>query len=161
MAKTNVKELSNKVVDFFDLERSFIIFSVVYLPIAILFFNQGGLERALLAIYTVLLMGLAGVLLVKFVIYLAAAANEHKSNYGGVFAMYFFQVLIPLVMFKVFGYVAVLLLPAKGMGFCDLRHFVLELYYGVFQYQHSLNLAIAASLAVVTALALWSVGKKN
>lgn len=162
-AKQNSKS-STKVVtsysNWFDLERSYIIFALLYFPIVVLFINQGLIEKLILVIYTILLGFVGAVLLIKFIMFLVSSANEHKNNYGSILGMYVFDALMPLLMFKVLGYVIVQMLPKTHSGLlCDLVNFIKDLYYYVFAYQQTLTVVIAASFVSVAALALWSVGR--
>lgn len=143
-----------------SLEQGFIIFSVIYLPFAVLLNNQGVVAEALLALYTFVLGAVGLMLIAKFVVLLAKHANDRSGQYGTLLVMYFLNVFFPLVMAKVWGIVIMQLLPERHVGLmCDLVRFVKLLMF-TFQWQQSLNLIILASLAVFVGMAVWHVGRK-
>jgi hypothetical protein len=152
------------VMRLLELERSFLIFAVIYFPIAWLFLNRGPIEEAILVLYTIVL-GIVGVMmLVKFIVHLANAANDHSGRFGTLFTVYIFNALVPLVMFKVFGFVINAVLPIdRHQGLmCDLVRLFRNLYYHILQWQTSLSYIILGSLAAMFIFTLWSVrGRDN
>lgn len=146
-----------------ELERAFLIFSIIYFPVAWLFLHRGILETAILLVYTIVLALVAVLMIAKFVIHLSNSADNHNGNYGSLFSVYVFDALLPLFMLKALGHLIDLMLPVdRHMGIvCDLVRLFRSLYYGVFSYQYTLSLFIAFSLVVMFVFTVWSVGKRN
>lgn len=144
-----------------SLEQGFIIFSVVYLPFALLLSNQGVLAESMLAIYTLALMVTAMVLAAKFLMVFAKHANDRSGQYGTLLIMYVLDLLIPMIMGKVFGFVILQAMPVRHYGLvCEIVNFVRGLMY-TFQYQRTLNILILSTLAAFVLFALWNVGRSN
>jgi len=161
-ATTKQKKSESAMTSWFDLERSYLVFAIIYFPVAVLFVSQGAIEHVLLTLYTLVMFFIGLLLVLKFIIFFADAANEHRSNYGSLFAMYVFSVMIPLLMAKVYGYVFIRMMPRTHEGIlCDLKNMALDMYYGVFNYQHTLDILIASSFAVFALMAVWAVGRKK
>ena len=161
-SKSSSDSRIDKISNFFDLERSFIVFSVVYLPVAVLFLNGGWIEQTILAVYTVVMVAVAVMLMIKFALFLSKSATNSDGNYGALFMMYVFQVLIPLLMLKLFGYITISMMPVRHYDLtCTLKRVFTDLYFYVFKYQSSLDWLIVGTFVVVSGLALWSIGKKK
>lgn len=162
---TNVTNDTSPVVQMgglmrlFELERSFLIFAIIYFPVTWLFLYRGVIEEAILGVYTFVMALIAAILLGKFVVHLGNSANDHDGKFGSLFTVYIFNAFTPLAMLKVFGYVANLILPAdKHIGLmCDLVRLFRHLYFNIFQWQATLNYLILGSLTVMFIFALWSV----
>ena len=146
-----------------ELERSFIIFSVIYFPVTWLFLNRGYLEEFLLGLYTLVMIILSLLMVGKFVLHFANAADKHTGKFGRLFAIYIFNGFLPLVMLKAFGHVLNMILPIdKHQGIvCDLVRLFRQFYYDIFHYQTALNYFILGSLAVMFFFAVWSVRQND
>ncbi len=144
-----------------ELDRAFIIFSIIYFPVAVLFLNNGIEAEIALFLFT-LILGLLGILLIaNFLLFLGRSANNHRDNYGSVLAMYVLNLLAPLLMFKIFAYVILRLLPKTHEGFmCEVKDFVIDIY-NILQIQNSLNLIILLSMVTVGWFAMKAVGKQT
>lgn len=138
-----------------ELIRGFIIFSVIYFPVSVLFINNGKLEELILSVFTFLL-ALAGITLIaKYLWIVGEFLNESRSNLGDLFKAYFTMAFLPLCMFKVFAYNVLQLLPTSNANefYCDIRRFVLGIYQ-VTDPQFILNYLILGSLVFVGLLAI-------
>ncbi len=171
MEKNITKDMLERLLSMFGLkqsrgrisrfkpEQTFLIFSVIYFPIALLLLNKGTLSKVLLMIYTAVLFLLGLFLLVRFVIYLAVAANTRNNKIGTLMLMYIVRVMIPLYMFKFLGLMAVSLLPTSHTGLmCELKNMFIDLYH-LYNVQQSIDFAILLSAIPILLLALWSVNK--
>ena len=157
-SRKSVRDSFDKLTQF-SLEQAYIVFAIIYFPCALLFDNRGLFAGIILIIYTLALLIASVVMLGKFVLFLAAQANEHSGKYGSVLVMYVLDMLIPLVMIKFFALTAINLLPERHEGFaCELVHFVRNFYF-TYDVQHNLDLLIMASLVGVGAMALLAVRK--
>lgn len=143
----------------FELERSFLIFSLIYFPVAWLFLGRGYLENFLLAIYTVVMSILALMMIAKFVLHLTAASDNRTGKSGSIFVMYLVDALVPLVMLKAFGHIINLILPIdRHQGIvCDLVRLFRQFYYDIFQFQTTLNYVILGGLVITFIAAVWGV----
>jgi hypothetical protein len=146
-----------------ELERSFFIFSVIYFPVTWLFLYQEGLvERTILAVYTIVLAVIGLLMLIKFAFFLAEQADNHTGNYGTLLIRYLANMFFPLVMFKAFAYVIFQLLPAEHEGLvCHFIWLYKALYLRIFDFQHAISLVILGSAALVWVFVLWSVSKRS
>lgn len=146
-----------------ELERSFVIFSLIYFPVAWLFLGRGYLEQFLLGIYTVVMVVLSLLMMGKFVLHFAGAADNHTGKFGRLFAVYVFNGFLPLVMLKAFGHIINMILPIdKHQGIvCDLVRLFRQFYYDIFHYQTALNYFILGSLAVMFFFAVMSVRRNE
>lgn len=160
--KNKQTEDTSKNFSFFDLTRAYIIFSIVYLPVSLLFIGKGSLEESILAIYTGIMIILGIVMMWGFILLLASSANDHDGEVGSIVVSYVLNFLIPLITFKGFSYVIVRILPASHSDkfLCDLKKFVLDLYQ-VYDPQNNLDLIILSSLAIVFVFSLYSVLTKK
>jgi|GEM_PF-6269194 len=147
----------------FELERSFLIFALIYFPVAWLFLGRGYLENFLLAIYTVVMIILAVMMIAKFVLHLATAADNRGAQSGRLFVMYLIDGLVPLAMLKVFGHILNMILPFdRHQGIvCDLVRLFRQFYYEIFQFQTTLNYVIIGGLVITFVAAVWAVTKNN
>lgn len=146
-----------------ELERAFIIFSIIYIPVAWLFLNRGYVEEGLLLIYTLILAIIGVIMVARFALFMADAANKHSGNYGSLLLRYLVDAFIPLVMFKVLGFVFMSILPMdrhRGL-MCDLVRLLRHLYWETLKVQHSLDLIILVSAALVFGFAVWSIGHRS
>lgn len=163
MKLTNIfkkESKTKKVADttLVDLTRAYIIFSLIYIPVSVLFLDKGTLEESILAIYTVAMFVLGLLMITGFVLLLAKSANDHNGNFGTVLVSYLVHVLFPLLTFKAFAYVTWRLLPVtkeKGL-LCDFRKFVIDMFH-LFKPQENLNTLIIVSLIIMFAFSLYSV----
>lgn len=158
MAKAT--ESLSKISSWLDLERSYLIFAVIYFPITILFLRQGIIETLILAIYSILMFLVGLVLIFKFVLFLGKSANEGARNYGSILIMYVIDVLFPLLMAKLYAHVFMQLLPGSADGIlCNIRCLSKDMYYYLYDFQNTVTVLIIASFVVIVSLALWSVGR--
>lgn len=148
------------LIRLFELERSFIIFSLIYFPVAWLFLNRGFLENFLLGIYTVVMVVMAVIILGKFVLHLT---SEQAEGGRRLFARYLVDAFVPLLMLKAFGHILNLILPYdRHQGIvCDLVRLFRQFYYDIFHFQTSLNYIILGSLLITFVGAVWAANRTS
>ena len=155
----NIKKNSKFISKILELDRAFIVFGLIYLPITLLFLDNGTLAEVTLLIFTILMFTLGAVLISGFILFLSKSANERSANMGSVMMMYVLNMLIPLIVFKFLFYTILKLLPVSHDGFlCDLKHLTIDMYR-IFQPQDTLNLIILFSFALITFFTVKSVNK--
>lgn len=154
--------MANKIVNIFgnlNLEQAYIIFSVVYVPFTVLLLNQGFIPETLIALYTIGLLIVTAILIGRFILLFGKHANEHSGEYGTLFVMYVLDVLIPLLMVKVYAMVIMSLLPERHVGLvCEVTHFIRRLFW-TFDIHQALNIVILGTLVTFAGLAALSVKK--
>jgi hypothetical protein len=156
---SRVKQSLRNLTSHFPLTRSFLIFSVLYFPVAILFLNRGALPEVILALYTLVLVVLGLILIARFLVSLASTANSRSGQIGSLFILYLINVLIPLLMYKVLIFVGWQLLPAIPGILCEITCFIKDLYF-LFNVQETLSYVIVVSLLAIFLLTLWNTQKK-
>lgn len=151
------RRLSSVSTDW-NLEQLFIIFSIIYVPVAALYLNQGVLAYVILTLFTFALGTVGLVLLARFVYFLSLQADNATGKFGSVFRMYVTNVLSVLLVYKLLAYVIWATLPPYHQGIlCDIVRFVKDLFY-LFNIQTALTTAIVVSLPIALALAVLSIG---
>lgn len=159
---SNISRVRQSIKNFlkhFPLTRTFLVFSVLYFPITLLFLNRGLLPEVILALYTLLLI-VGGILLIfRFLVSLASSANSRNGQVGSLFILYLLNVLFPLLMFKMIAFVILQLLPLTPGILCEITCFIKDVYL-LYSVQNSLNHLIVGSSLPMFLFTLWSVQKK-
>lgn len=147
-----------KLADSLKLEHVYVVFVPIYILCAVLFRGQGQLPEALLAWFTIVMILVSVLMLVKFVIYAAKLANEGEGKYGSLLVAYLVDALLPMLMLKLYLYVGWLLLPSTHEGWvCVVTDFIRDLYR-LFNFQHSLDVLIVVTAAVVGLVGILAIG---
>lgn len=138
-----------------ELVRGFVIFSVIYFPVSVLFINNGKLEELILTVFTSLLALTGLILIAKYLWIIGEFLNKSRTSLGDLFRSYFTMAFLPLCMFKIFAYNVLQLLPTSNTTelYCDTRRFVLGIYQ-VTDPQLALNYLILGSLVFIGLLAI-------
>jgi hypothetical protein len=151
------RRLSSVSTDW-NLEQLFIIFSIIYIPVAALYLNQGILAYVLLTLFTFALGTVGLVLLARFVYFVSVQADNASGKFGSVFRLYVTNVFAVFLVYKLLGYVIWATLPPYHQGIlCDIVNFVKDLFF-LFNVQTALNTALIVSLPIALGLAVLSIG---
>lgn len=157
----NTRKRLVSLIQSIEASSSFLVFSIIYIPVAFLFLNRGTVAEVSLAIYTIIMFVWGLFLIGKFILYIAERADSHNGQMGSVLVVYMMNMFIPLVIFKVLGYVGWGLLPISHRGIvCDMKWYIMDLYR-IFNFQHTLTLLIASSLILMALATVWSIMKKQ
>lgn len=141
-----------------EIQRGFVIFSTIYIPVSILFINNSSFAEILLIVYTSLLI-IAGILLIWTIALQIGDFLDEPYSSKLLIQRFFVNLFAPLVMFKIFAYVIIEILPTKHEGIlCDIRYFILDMYE-LFDVQNTLNWIILGSIASLITLLATSVFK--
>lgn len=161
-AKSNKsKKIPFKLDKVLELDRVFIILSLIYLPLILLFLENGTLAEITLTIYSAIIIALGVTLLSSFILYLSKSANDNSKNMGSLMLMYVLNVLIPLITFKLVAYVVWKLLPSSHEGIlCDIKYLIIDLYR-IFQPQTTINYLVIFSFTLVAYFTLKAVNHKG
>lgn len=133
-----------------EIQRGFIIFSIIYFPVNVLFVKNGDVSQLLMSIY-IFLMLLAGCVLLWLHINILGRAIDENLSLQSVLRSTAVNALLPLVMFKVIAQTILDMLPDNHKNlndfWCDVRHFIFDLYK-IFEPQDTLNWVIIGVLVV-------------
>lgn len=149
----------------FEAEKSFGFFFLIYVVVTWLFLNRGPLEETILVLFTGVMIVAALALIARFVKFLAKAADSHDGNYGSLFVVYLFNLLLPLAAIRFFGDVLYSIVPCDCSGFpelmVDLINLFLKIYNQILHFPRLVDWLIIASLSVFSLAAIVSVGLRN
>lgn len=161
--KTIFSRLTKELFRFknFEAEKSYASFLAIYAVVAWLFLGRGVLEETLLVLFTGVMLTVGVALVVKFFRFLAKAADARDGKIGSLFVFYLLDFLVPLLGFRLFGYVINRVIPYEHDGLpqllCDLYTMYRDLYYRIFDVAQNLELLILGSFIFMTILTVISI----
>lgn len=109
------KEKIQSALSYFQPERVFIIFGLIYIPFAGIFLNRGTLTYVVLMFYTFVMLMLGLMLLVRFLVKLANYMDG-KGTWGSIFLYFWVDYFAVLSLFKVIGFVIATTTPISHNG---------------------------------------------
>jgi hypothetical protein len=154
---------STQVAKQMSLETVAYSFFVIYLLLAVIFWNAGFWGRTFF-VATSLGMGVLLLsLVVKFILALANAANDSdRGPLGLLFAKGVFDLALPLLLLKVVGALMMAIMPAHRGGIvCDGMN-VIKLVYKTVQFQNTITYMFwGAVIGIIAILALGLIRKNR
>ena len=145
----------------FRLESSYVVFGLLLMPVSFLFLQGATISRSLLTIYVVIMINLGLILLLRFIVNVARAANNRNGRYGDLLIHFIPSLLFNLIMFKFYGYLFIALMPRNHSTIIyKFSNYVLR-YYKILDYQDVLNGIIIGSLIIVAFFTYRAIGTEN